>query len=105
MVDQDGLQSHEQAKLVPAMRYVPGETLPVLQQYCVVSFERVWKGGIKILSQKQMQVLAEVLVMSLLILTLILSSVKAKEYDSYWLQSSLGQICYGLPYSQLQYEN
>lgn len=30
-----------------------------------------------------MQVLAEVLVMSLLILTLILSSVKAKEYDSY----------------------
>lgn len=52
-----------------------------------------------------MQVLAEVLVMSLPILTLILSSVKAKEYDSYWLQSTLGQICYGLSYSQRQYEN
>lgn len=52
-----------------------------------------------------MQVLAEVLVMSLPILTLILSSVKAKEYDSCWLQSTLGQICYGLSYSQLQYEN
>lgn len=44
--------------------------------------------------QKQTQVLDEVLVMPLPILTLVLSSVKAKEDDSCWLQRTFVRICF-----------
>lgn len=66
-----------------------------LQQYYVVSFEWVWRDGIYFFfPQKQTQVLDEVLVMPLPILTLVLSSVKAKEDDSCWLQRTFGRICF-----------
>lgn len=81
-MDQDDLQRHKQAQVVPATCYVPGEMLPF--NSTAWSLLNGCEGvEFKFLPQKQTQVMAAVLMMSLPILILILSSVKAKIDDSY----------------------
>lgn len=62
--------------------YVPEEVLPISTTAWSL-LNRCEGVEFKFLPQKQTHVLAEILVMFLPILTLILSSVEAKEADSY----------------------